>query len=202
MKTESQKKSRVPDWLLFFQKFLQHGRSIASFIPSSIWLSRRVVQGIDFSRAKTIVELGAGTGPITKELLRAAPKDCRCLILERDPDFCSRLRGHFPQAEILEADALDLDRLLHERGIEKVDHVVCGLPLPSFPVEARQRLLTCVQKYLNPEGTFRQLTHLPWVFRQMYRKFFSEVRFQLVMRNFPPAGFYVCRGTRVTLAQS
>jgi phospholipid N-methyltransferase len=194
---------RPPDWLLFFSKFLRHGKAIASFVPSSEYLARAVVRDIDFSRCRVLVELGAGTGPITSELLRHAPSGCRALIIERDADFCDRLRERFPAADIACADAADLERLLAERGIEKVDHFLCGLPLPSFQPAQRDHILEMVHRRLTAEGTFRQLTHMPWVYYRMYRRYFHEVRFQFVLRNLPPAGFYVCRVPRTApLAQA
>jgi phospholipid N-methyltransferase len=183
---------RQPDWLLFFTKFLRQGRAIASFVPSSAYLARAVVEGIDFAKARCVVELGAGTGPITAELLRHAG-DCRAVIVERDPDFCGRLRERFAGVDIAEADAIDLDRLLSERGLDQVDHFLCGLPLPSFSPETRDLILDVVHRRLRPGGTFRQLTHMPWVYYNLYRRYFAEVHFQLVFRNLPPAGFYVCR---------
>lgn len=191
---------RPPDWWLFFTKFLRQGKAIASFVPSSRWLARAVVGGIDFASARCVVELGAGTGPITAELLRLAPPQCRVLIVERDPDFCRRLRERFPGADVAEADAGELDRLLDERELSSVDHVLCGLPLPSFTPALRDRVLNVVHCRLRPEGTFRQLTHMPWVYFPMYARYFADVRFRLVLRNFPPAGFYVCH--RRLLAES
>jgi phospholipid N-methyltransferase len=182
-----------PDWLLFFSKFLEHGKAIASFVPSSIWLARAVVKDLDFAASRCIVELGAGTGPITAELLKHAPAGCKVLIVERDPDFCQRLRERFPGADIAPADAADLDRLLQERRIEHVDHFLCGLPLPSFERRARDHILDVVHRRLVEGGTFRQLTHMPWVYYRMYRRYFTEVSFHFVMRNLPPAGFYTCR---------
>jgi phospholipid N-methyltransferase len=191
--TSRRSRRRPPDWLLFFLKFLRHGTAIASFVPSSSYLARAVVQGIDFDRAHCIVELGAGTGPITAELLRHAPSSCRLLIVERDPDFCRRLRERFPGADVAEADAADLERLLDERGLGTVDHFLCGLPLPSFQPAGRDHVLEAVRRRLDPAGTFRQLTHVPWVYYRLYRRYFEEVQFRLVFRNLPPAGFYVCR---------
>jgi phospholipid N-methyltransferase len=182
--------------LLFFSKFLRHGKAIASFVPSSVYLSRAVIQGIDFAQARCVVELGAGTGPITAQLLQKAPSTCRVIVIERDPDFCARLRERFPQADVAQADAIDLDRLLRERGVDQVDHFLCGLPLPSFSPEARDQVLDSVHRHLVTGGTFRQLTHMPWVYLKLYRYYFSDVRFALVFRNLPPAGFYVCRGRR------
>lgn len=184
------------DWWLLLSKFLRQGTTIAAIAPSSRWLARAMVRGIDFSTARCVVELGAGTGPITAELLSQAGTSCRCLILERDPDFCQRLGQRFPRAEIIQADALDLDRLLAERNIETVDHVLSGLPLPSFPTADRDRLLEIVSRRLTPDGYLHQLTHMPWVYYRMYCRYFTDVRFHLVVRNLPPGGVYVCRGWR------
>jgi phosphatidylethanolamine/phosphatidyl-N-methylethanolamine N-methyltransferase len=181
---------------LFFTKFLQQGKAIASLVPSSPWLARAVVGGIDFGRCHCIVELGAGTGPITAELLPRLGGTCRALIIERDADFCIRLRQRFPAAEIIQADAGDLRQILEERGVEQVDHVLCGLPLPSFPDPLRDRILATVHERLVPEGTFRQLTHMPYVYYGLYRRYFRDVRFHFIFRNLPPAGFYTCTGCR------
>lgn len=186
----------VPDWLLFLGKFLRHGTAISSLVPSSTWLARAVVADLDWTRCGCVVELGAGTGPITAELLRAAPPGCRVVVNERDPDFCDRLRRRFPSADIVQADVVDFDRHLQARGIEQVDHFLCGLPLPSFRPEARDRVLAMVRRRLVPGGSFRQLTHMPWVHYYRHRCLFDEVRFRLVLRNLPPAGFYTCRRPR------
>ena len=77
-----------------------------------------------------------------------------------------------------------------------VDHVISGLPLPSFPTDQRNRLIQLVGSCLAPEGSFRQLTHMPWVYQRLYQGYFDEVRFNLVSLNFPPGGIYVCRGLR------
>lgn len=184
----------VSDWWLLLSKFLRQGTSIAALAPSSRWLARAVVHGIHFAQARCIVELGAGTGPITTELLRWAGTSCRTLIIERDVDFCERLRARFPEAEIIQGDAHDLEHLLDQRGLATVDHIVSGLPLPSFPAADRDRLLRSIGRRLAPQGTLRQLTHMPWVYYHLYRGYFDEVLFRLVPFNLPPGGVYVCRG--------
>ncbi|HET6576240.1 MAG TPA: methyltransferase domain-containing protein [Fimbriiglobus sp.] len=185
-----------PDWWLMLRKFAKHGTSIASFVPSSRFLARTSCKGIDFDRARCIVELGAGTGPITKELVARARASTRLVVVELDPDFCKRLRAKFPGVDIVEGDACQLDRLLADRGIRQVDHVVSGLPLPSFPANLRDGVLASAARCLAPTGSFRQLSVMPWVYRKLYRGYFEDVRFKLVPLNFPPAGVYVCRGFR------
>ena len=182
------------DWWIFFRKFVKHGTDIASFAPSSRYLSRLICKGIDYDAATCIVELGAGTGPVTEVLLKHVRPHTKLIVVERDPDFCQRLRERFPQADIVEGDAAKLEELLAERGIERVDHVVSGLPLPSFPAGLRDAVLASVARCLGETGTFRQLTVTPLVYFRLYRGYFRDVRFKFEPRNLPPAGVYFCTG--------
>lgn len=187
-------KSATPDWWLMTKKFLKHGTSIASFSPSQRFLSRKIISGIDYDKAKCIVELGAGTGPVTAHLLARAKPHTKVIVVELDPDFCTRLRQRFPGADIVEGDAAKLEQLLAARGIAAVDHVVSGLPLPSFPTPLRDAILASSAKVLTPDGTFRQLTNMPYIYWKLYKRYFDEVKFQFVPLNMPPAGVYFCRG--------
>jgi phospholipid N-methyltransferase len=186
-----------PDWLLMLRKFVRHGTAYATFVPSSRFVARSICRGIDFETAKCIVELGAGTGPITREVLSHRKPHTRVVVVEIDPDFCKRLRERFPTADVVEGDARHIDKLLADRGIASVDHVISGLPLPSFPAPLRDAIVASSAKALAPGGTFRQLTNMPWVYQGLYKSYFDEVEFRLVVRNFPPAGSYICRGYKV-----
>ncbi len=185
--------------LLFLGKFLKHGTAIASLAPSSPWLSRTTVRNVDWDRAKVLVELGAGTGPITKVLAEKARPDCRVVVLERDPDFAQILRERFQgygNFDVVEGDVRDLTSILERLGISQVDTVISGLPVPSFPEDLQRDLFRVVKKILIPGGTFNQITEMPWVYLRFYRKFFQDVQFAFEPRNLPPAGAYFCRGVR------
>jgi phospholipid N-methyltransferase len=192
----SRPQTKSPDWWLMVKKFAKHGTSIASFAPSSRFLSRKIVNGIDYDQAKCIVELGAGTGPVTKELLARVKPQTRVIVVELDPDFCTRLRAKFPNAEIVEGDACKLSELLNARGIPEVDHVISGLPLPSFPAPLRDGVIQSAAQVLAPHGTFRQLSVMPWVYAGLYKSYFDTVKFNFVPLNLPPAGVYICKGYR------
>src|SRR5262245_16363521 len=131
---------RRPDWWLFLSKFFRQGTTIGAVAPSSPWLARRFVEDIDFARSQCVVELGAGTGSITEELLRQGGGRCQAVIVERDPEFCGCLRRRFPGADVAEADARDLDEILEARHLQTVDHVLCGLALPWFAQPDRHRI--------------------------------------------------------------
>jgi phospholipid N-methyltransferase len=192
-------KNGKPDWLLMLGKFLRHGSTIASFVPSSRFLCRCLIKGINWDTARCLVELGAGTGPVTEHLVRNAKPHTKLVVIEQDADFCKRLREKFRGAanlDIVEGDACKLDVILAKRGITVCDHVLCGLPTPSIPAPAREAIMAASEKVLPPEGMFRQITNMPWVFYGFYKNYFKFVKFKLVPWNFPPAGVYFCRGYR------
>src|SRR5436305_1175983 len=137
----------MSDFSLFLGKFLRHGTAIASLAPSSPWLSRATVRNVDWARARVVVELGAGTGPITRVIAERARPGCKVVVLERDPDFARLLRERFPvrdDFEIIEGDVRDLAGMLSDRGIGRVDHVISGLPVPSFPKDLQRDLFRVV----------------------------------------------------------
>jgi phospholipid N-methyltransferase len=184
------------DFRLFLGKFLRQGTAIASIAPSSRWLARATVSNVDWQRVGAVVELGAGTGPITREIAKRARPECRVVVIERDPDFLTLLRARFgdcPNFEIVAGDVCELAQILASRGLSSVDHVISGLPLPSFPRELQLSLFRAVIAVLRADGTFNQITEIPWIFWGFYRRFFEDVRFLFEPRNLPPAGAYVCR---------
>jgi ornithine lipid N-methyltransferase len=189
----------MSDFSLFLGKFLKHGTAIASLAPSSRWLSQTTVRNVPWQRARVVVELGAGTGPITRVLAEKAPTECRVVVVERDPDFARLLHQRFDRLanfDVVEADVHDLTELLADRGIRQVDAVISGLPVPSFPRDLQRDLFRAVKQILVPEGTYNQITEMPLVYWRFYKRFFDEVRFAFEPRNIPPAGAYFCRGVK------
>jgi phospholipid N-methyltransferase len=97
---------------------------------------------------------------------------------------------------VIQGDACDLELFLTQRGVRTVDHIVCGLPLPWLTPRDRERLLDASRKCLALEGSFRQLTYMPWAHGRVYRRYFHDIHTRLVLCNLPPAGVYVCRKPR------
>jgi phospholipid N-methyltransferase len=192
-------RTRGPDWWLMMKAFFTQGRKIASFAPSSGPMARKMIDGIDWASAKCIVELGAGTGPITAQVVRRLKPHTRVVVIELDPTLCGRLKSRFhniPNVDVIQGDATVFDKYLAERNIAQVDHVLSGLPLPSFPETLRNAVLETSARTLAPDGTFRQLTVMPWIYYRMYARYFDDVRFRFCPWNLPPGGVYVCRGFR------
>lgn len=181
------------DRWLFLRRFLARGRRIASVTPSSRSMARALAAGVDPLRPQTIIELGAGTGAVSRVVVERMHPHSRLLAVEADPDLWGVLRHRVPEA--IHGDVADLSALLHARGVGRVDLVVSGLPVPSLPYEINARVLGWLQG-LSGEVAFSQLTVMPWVYAEFYRKLFRDVDFRLVPFNLPPGGVYHCRGVR------
>jgi len=185
--------------MLFLSKFLRHGTTIASFWPSSKALSRATIKQINWDKAKVIVELGAGTGPITDQIIKRLKPHTKFIAIERDRDFAKILQQRFAchkNVVIVQADVRDLDNVLKSHGITAVDAFISGLPTPSLPLPVRKRMLASVRRYLVEGGVFSNITEIPFWYWNYYKKVFKHVSFDFVAINMPPGGVYHCRACR------
>ena len=184
--------------LLFLTKFFRHGTRIASVWPSSRFMAAASLKAIDWDQSRVIVELGAGTGPITQQALQRLQPHTRFIAIERDRDFVRILRQRFAgrtNVEIIHGDVGDLAEILSAQHVARhgVDHFVSGLGTPSLPEPVQRRMFAAVRDYLKPHGVFSNITEVPWFYMRWYKAMFEHVSFQLVALNLPPGGVYHCR---------
>lgn len=194
------RRARFSDKWLFFRKFIEKGRTISSAVPSSTSLVAGVLRRVDFTRPATIVELGAGTGAVTTEIVARLRPFHRFVAVENDPDFCNILRRRFPETLLLQADASEIAKPLADMGIHKVDYILSGLPTPNLSAKATVRLWRWLHHALAPEGLFIQITIAPLVYRKFYDRLFDSVEYRMVWRNLPPGGVYWCAKPRPHLS--
>ena len=183
--------SRIKERTVWIRKFMKHGTKIASLTPSSRWLCRAMCRDLDSSRPQTIVELGAGTGPLTEMVQRRMHPEGTFLSVEMDEELHALASRRCPDVDIARASVEFLPDILAERGIENIDVFMSCLPVPSIP-HSINRIVLETWKRTTTNGVFTQITQIPWWFKPMYNRVFRDVRFQLVMMNPPPGGVYHC----------
>ncbi|MCH2136102.1 MAG: hypothetical protein MK101_05915 [Phycisphaerales bacterium] len=150
---------------------------------------------IDASKPQTIVELGAGVGPVTAMISKLMHPQSRFLSIELDPDLHELAQERCPEVDIQLGSADQLDEFLDDRGIDKIDCFLSCLPVPSLPKTVNSALFECWKRRCS-SGVFTQITQIPWYYRRMYRRVFDTVEFKLVPMNFLPAGVYHCSQLR------
>jgi phospholipid N-methyltransferase len=178
------------DRFAFFRGFLKRPKQVASIIPSSRFLERRVTRATRAHSAKLIVELGPGTGGTTRALLRAMAPDARLLAIEINPYFVEIL-GRWPDKRLLveQGSAVDIGAILSARGLGAPDVIVSGIPFSTMTMPIGRDILRSVYDALDPGGAFvayqvRDRVHT------LGCEVFGNARVQTELLNVPPMRIY------------
>src|SRR5215472_10228372 len=126
------------DYALFFGLWLQKPLQIAAVTPSSKRLASVMAELVDFARPGPVLELGAGTGSLTRGLLEAGCPADRLIAVEREPQLAAALRRSFPGISTIVGDATALDEHFARHGVDQLCAVVSSLPIKWFPVAAQR----------------------------------------------------------------
>jgi phosphatidylethanolamine/phosphatidyl-N-methylethanolamine N-methyltransferase len=178
----------------FLRRFLGDPKRTGAVAPSSPFLAREMARAVDPQAPGLVIELGPGTGPVTKALMARVGRE-RLLLVEFDPYFCKLLSERFPLARIVRADAYQLRAALAGRLSQPVAAVVSSLPLLNEPPERRLALIDEAFELMGPDGVFVQFTYglrspIP---REAAAGKYVARSGPPVLRNLPPASVWTYR---------
>ena len=137
----------------FLTAFARDPVRIGAIAPSGRALARLEVQAADIRPGHSVVELGAGTGPMTAELVRRHP-DAPLLVLEPDATLAALLREKFPDLRIEERFAQALPELVADWGHGPVDRVVSSLPWAIWPETLQTAVFDGIHAVLASDAFF------------------------------------------------
>lgn len=175
--------------LLFVRSLLANPLSVGAVAPSSPWLSRLVASQVDYSD-HPVVEIGAGTGVITHEILERGVSPERLLVIERDPGMAQHLRDRFPHVRVRCGDARHAFRMLGAESLPRAKTVVSSLPLRNLPGPEQNDVVRAMMEALTPDGQLIQFTYAlgsPIASKRLGLKAQCLGR---VWRNLPPAAVW------------
>lgn len=179
----------------FISAWVRNPLQVGAIAPSSNRLAGQMAAQVGES-SELVVELGAGTGAVTRALLNRGIPATRLIAVERDERLAAQLSLQFPRLKVLNGDAGRLRQLLGRRLDRPVDAVVSSLPLLSLPGITRARAVVEAFAILRPGGRFIQFTYGPRPpIPEAAARSLGVVgeRAGLVLRNLPPAAVWVYR---------
>lgn len=193
--------------MLFIRESLRNPAGGAAILPSSRDIAERMVKLAGVARANRIIELGAGTGAITGEILRRMPGAGRLLAIERHPVFVGELQRRFPSILVVRDCASNLVKIAGQQGMGAADAVIATLPWMQFSSPLRIKILEGIRAALSSGGTLVTAASFGghWLsqgqmFRQHLGRTFGRVGVSAVyFKNFPPLFIYECRQSQPTL---
>jgi phosphatidylethanolamine/phosphatidyl-N-methylethanolamine N-methyltransferase len=179
----------------FLRAFLKNPLKVGAVAPSSPDLAWQMLDGILPDKENVVIELGVGTGAITKHIVEILPDNDSYLGIEIDAAMVSSLKARYPEMNIVCGNACQLSAIHQESGLGKVSYILCCLPFVTLPEEVAAQVLSEIEKYMEHGCLFRafQYAHgyyTPAAIR--LRKFMRDrygrsKRSDLVAKNVPPA---------------
>jgi phosphatidylethanolamine/phosphatidyl-N-methylethanolamine N-methyltransferase len=177
----------------FFKGMMQGPRTVGSIVPTSSITARKMASVVDIQSSLPVLELGPGTGAITKAILARGLSPEKLVAIEYSTDFFNHLVRRYPAVKFINGDAFDLDKTLGALSGQTFDSVVSGIPLLNFPMQARIALLESLLDRLPRGRPVVQISYgavSPIIARP---ERYHIKHFDFVVRNIPPAQLWIYR---------
>ena len=154
-----------------------------------------MLHGIEPDDQHIVLELGVGTGAVTKFLREVIPSRSSYLGIELDADLVRTLNLNYPDMNIMCGNAAEAYAIHERSGLGKVRYLVCCLPFVSLPKEVSDDILTEIEKFMDEGCELRIFQYAHGYFlppaiklREMLKDRYGSLRRSpLVLKNFPPA---------------
>jgi len=181
-------------------RFLKDIKTTGAISSCSSEVAKALAERAFHSNPQTVVELGSGTGAITRKLVEGMPEEALLLALELNQNFAELTQECCPKAHVYHDSAENVKQCLGKHGKETCDCVVSTLPWTIFTRDMQKKILAAVLDVLPPGGEFLTVTYtfatlLPKGkhFKKLLTTNFSKIkRSKVIWRNLPPVYIYHC----------
>lgn len=191
-------KERIVNDFKFLRGWVKEPKATGSITPTSKMAARLMASLIPTDSDLPILELGPGTGPITRAILEAGFDPAKLVSIEYNRDFHQHLQKAFPGVNFIQGDAFDLANTLSEYEGQEFRAILSGLPLLNFPAEKRSQYVEDGLRWLPKGAPFIQLCYGPKPPIRAKAGSYSVEPTKWVISNVPPARFWVYRDTSPT----
>lgn len=177
----------ISEQILFLKQMIKNPRALGAIAPSSERLSKLICKNVCQKNDGYVLEVGAGTGRFTHQLLKSGVPANRLIVVELEPELVTYLRIRFPGITILCGSATDLGVLLPRETIGHIQTVVSGIPLMNLSLSVRENIVKNCFSVMRDGGSLLQFTYgalspLPSKKMQLIQKCVGRV-----LMNMPPA---------------
>jgi phosphatidylethanolamine/phosphatidyl-N-methylethanolamine N-methyltransferase len=146
------------DHRLFLREYLRHFHHTGAIAPSGRWLGAALARHVSDGRgSRRVLEVGPGTGAVTRHILARLGERDRLDLVELNPTFVAHLRRRFDEEPTFAA-AAGRTQVIHS-AVEELscgqpyDAIVSGLPFNNFSESDVRRILETLQGLMAPGGT-------------------------------------------------
>ena len=175
---------------LFFRRWLRNPLQMGSILPSSPALCQRIARAVERTPEQYVLELGAGTGVVSRALLASGVPANRLVVVEIVPEMAEYLRAALPGVNVICGDAFALKGTLPAHMHGQIGTAICGIPLVMLPLERQRAFVDAVESVAPGKGfllyTYCITSPLPYEKLGLRAK-----RLAWTPLNFPPASVWL-----------
>ena len=153
------------DCAAFLGQYWHHTKQTGSIWPSSSFLARALASEMAKPRGPArILEVGPGTGVVTKQIAGRLQPDDRLDVVELNDRFVDILRQRFEKEEVFRGRQEQL-RLIHGpveqvAGASEYDFIISGLPLNAFKTEQVKEVFRVFKRLIKPGGALSYFEYI------------------------------------------
>jgi len=184
---------KFDDELKFFKGWIEKPKAVGSIVPTSSIAARRMASVVNPRSGLPVLEVGPGTGVVTRAILALGVKPENLYLVEYSGDFVGHLKEQFPGVNVIRGDGFDLEATLGEMRGTVFDSVVSGVPLLNFPVPQRVRYVESLLDRIPSGRPVMQLPYGPLSPVPPGRGSYKVEHYDFVLRNIPPTQLWVYR---------
>ncbi len=179
--------SKFGDKLEFAKSLVSKPKTVGAIAPTSARTAAKMTSLIRPDSGLPVLELGPGTGVITKAILNSGVNPENIYSIEYSASFIPGLRRRYPGINFIHGDAFNIAVIAKQLGIEKFDCVISALPLLNFPISQRIRLVVAALALVEQGRPMIQFSYGPNSPVPERSKNFEVDHLGTVLRNIPPA---------------
>jgi phosphatidylethanolamine/phosphatidyl-N-methylethanolamine N-methyltransferase len=140
--------------LIFLRGALKNYREVGMFFPSSVAVAKRIVSSIPLGEMQCVIEIGAGTGRLTRAILDCLPAQANLTCVEKSEVFCDYLAQHFSEepVTIVQSAFEELRQKRPDLCQGKADGVILSLAARLATPENRSVWVETCHQMLKPGG--------------------------------------------------
>ena len=176
--------------LLFIKRWLKHPLRLGAITPSSPSLTSLISRHVSVQADTYIVELGAGTGTVTRRLLEHGIPADRLYVVELDPELCAFLQKSLPMIHVIQGNAAVLPTLLPPEAVGKVSTIISGMPMSTMPLILQKKIIASCLEVLTDKGEIVQYTYHVTSPIPALKLGLSKKRLGTTLLNLPPASLW------------
>ena len=180
----------------FIKESLKSLKEVGTVFPSSKFIVEKMVAPINFEKKIIILELGPGSGVITKKLLEKMSYDSQLICFETNKKFYQELKKiNDKKMVLINKSAEKMKLYLDEFEIEKVNYIVSSVPLVSLSKETTNKILSVSVEILGKSGKLIQLQYTKLLDKKL-KSYYNQIDIQFTPKYYLPAFIYTCHNQK------